>query len=401
MSGFAAEHGFAVELNKIDQAAVIARIESATVHDVMPIISRARNFQPIRPDDFLALVSPAAAGLLEPMAQVAQAITARRFGRTISLYAPLYISNHCSNACVYCGFNAGNQVARRALSVTEVIAEAKLLKGRHISQLLLVTGESPHHCSAANLAAMAQRLKPMFPSLAIEVQPMDTQEYRALRQAGIDGLAVYQETYDREIYAQMHPSGPKRDFDYRLAAPERGGEAGFRQLGIGSLLGLNDWRLEAHYLVSHAAYLMKHYWKSQVSVSFPRLRPAAGGFQPPHPVSEPDLAQMICALRLALPDAGLVLSTRESAAFRDNMLGLGITRISAGSRTSPGGYLDELGDQAEGQFAVCDERSVEDVVAAVRSRGFDPVWKDWDHGFEKSDGFIKSVEADRDRPSAS
>ena len=221
---------------------------------------------------------------------------------------------------------------------------------------------------------------------------MDTLDYLALRRAGVDGLAVYQETYDRAIYARMHPAGPKRDFDWRLAAPERGGDAGFRQLGVGALLGLNDWRIEAYCLARHAAHLMKHCWQSQVSVSFPRLRPAAGGFQPPHPVDERELAQMICAMRLALPDAGLVLSTREPAAFRDQMIGLGVTRISAGSKTSPGGYLDELGDQAEGQFAVCDERSVEDVVAAVRTRGFDPVWKDWDVGFENSIGAMQSDE---------
>jgi 2-iminoacetate synthase len=393
MSGFAAEHGFAVELDTIDPAAVLARIDSATADNVTRVISQARHFQPLGPEDLLVLVSPAAAALLEPMAQAAQVITARRFGHTISLYAPLYVSNYCANTCVYCGFNAHNQVARRVLGITEVIEEAKVLKGRHISQLLVVTGESPRHCGAGDLATMARQLKPMFPSLAIEVQPMDTQEYRALQQAGVDGLAVYQETYERGIYAQVHPAGPKRDFDYRLSALERGGEAGFRQLVIGSLLGLNDWRLEAYYVARHAAYLMKHYWKSQVSVSFPRLRPAAGGFQPPHPVSEQDLARMIFALRLALPDAGLVLSTREPAAFRDNMMGLGVTRISAGSKTSPGGYLDELGDQAEGQFAVCDERSVEDVVAAVRGRGFDPVWKDWDAGFEQSAG----VDGDRSK----
>lgn len=386
-SVFPARRGFAAELDAIDRSKVLHRIETATARDAQRIIASAGGSPALNPDDLLPLVSPAAAALIEPMAQKAQSITERRFGRTISLYAPLYISNYCGNACAYCGFSAANQVARRALSHADILREAELLRSRHISQLLLVTGESPGHCGAGDLARSAAALKPSFPSLAIEVYPMDTQDYAAMQQAGVDGLAVYQETYDRAIYAQVHPAGPKRDFDYRLAAPERGGEAGFRQIGIGSLLGLNDWRIEAYCLARHAAYLMKHYWTSQVSVSFPRLRPAAGGYQPPHQVSERDLARMIFAIRLILPDAGLVLSTRESAGFRDSMTGLGVTKMSAGSRTSPGGYLDEHGAGAEGQFDVCDGRSVEEVAAAIRSKGYDPVWKDWDQGFEaRADG---------------
>ncbi|HTY08483.1 MAG TPA: radical SAM protein, partial [Candidatus Edwardsbacteria bacterium] len=276
--------GFALDLGKIVPSAVQERIAAARAGDAERVIAAAQALQPLDPDDILTLLSPAAEPLLEPLARAAQAVTARRFGRTVSLYAPLYVSNYCGNACVYCGFNAGNDVARRTLSFDEVMAEAQLLKGRHISQLLLVTGESPRHCGVADLERMARALKPLFPSLAIEVYPMATEDYLTLRRAGVDGLAVYQETYDRAVYAQVHPAGPKRDFDWRLAAPERGGLAGFRQIGIGALLGLADWRLETYCLARHAAYLMKHYWKSQVSVSFPRLRPAAGGFQPPHPV---------------------------------------------------------------------------------------------------------------------
>jgi len=335
------------------------------------------------PQDISLLVSPAAAELLEPMAKLAKAITARRFGKTIQMYAPLYISNHCSNSCVYCGFNIHNQINRRTLSREEILSEARLLKNQHISQLLLVSGECPAEAGVGLLEATARDLKGMFPSLSIEVYPMDTPDYARLYKAGIDGLAIYQETYDQNLYSLVHPAGPKRDYQNRLGAPERGAAAGFRQIGLGSLLGLNDWRVESFYLAHHAAYLMKQHWKSQVSISFPRLRPAAGGFMPEFPVSDQDLVQMICAFRLMLPDAGLVLSTREPAGLRDNLIGLGITRMSAGSKTSPGGYLDEQGQAAEGQFNVCDQRTVEDVARSIKNKGYDTVWKDWDQGFEK------------------
>jgi 2-iminoacetate synthase len=328
------------------------------------------------------------------MARLAKAVTLRRFGRTIQMYAPLYISNYCSNSCVYCGFNVHNKVNRRTSCPGEILSEARLIKNRHISQLLLVSGECPAEVSLELLEATARDLKGMFPSLSIEVYPMDTPDYERLYKTGIDGLAIYQETYDQNIYSTVHPAGPKRDYQYRLGAPERGAAAGFRQIGLGSLLGLNDWRVESHYLMHHAAYLMKHHWKSQVSVSFPRLRPAAGGYSPEFPVSDRELVQMICAFRLMLPDAGLVLSTREPAELRDNLIGLGITKMSAGSKTAPGGYLDnfdkrgnnldEQGQPAEGQFNVCDDRTVEEVAESIRNKGYDTVWKDWDQGFENN-----------------
>jgi len=339
--------------------------------------------------DITILASPAAGELLEPIAQAAKNITLRRFGKTIQMYAPLYISNYCSNSCVYCGFNVHNKVVRRTSGREEVLSEARLLKNKHISQLLLVSGECPGEVSVELLEELALDLKRLFPSLSIEIYPLDTEGYSQLCRAGIDGLAIYQETYDQEIYSTVHPAGPKRDYKYRLGAPERGAAAGFRQIGIGSLLGLNDWRVESYYLMHHAAHLMKHHWKSQVSISFPRLRPAAGGYSPEFPVSDRELVQMICAFRLILPDVGLVLSTREPAELRDQLIGLGITKMSAGSKTAPGGYLDKLdsnldeqGQIAEGQFNVSDDRPVEAVARAIQSRGYDTVWKDWDKGFE-------------------
>jgi 2-iminoacetate synthase len=372
---------FVSELHAIDASALRALIYGAKEDSVRRVLKGANGQSILSLEEMAALVSPSAAGMLEEMAQRARAITARRFGKTIQFYAPLYISNFCRNSCVYCGFNAGNRVGRRTLKPDEIMSEARLLHDRRIHQLLLVTGECPEQVSPAMLAEVVSRLQGLFPLIAVEVYPLEEDDYRRLVGAGADGLTIYQETYDRQIYLQVHPAGPKRNFDYRLEAPERGGRAGFRQIGIGSLLGLNDWRLEACWLYLHARFLMKHYWKSQAAISFPRLRPAAGGYQPPHPVSDRELVQMICALRLSLPDVGLVLSTRESPEFRDHMIGIGITKMSAGSRTSPGGYLDEQGPEAEEQFSVHDGRSVAQVAEAVRNRGYDPVWKDWDKGF--------------------
>lgn len=375
-------NGFALELGGLDRKTLSRRIEAVGPTDVRRILRERASGSGVSLESVPALVSEAAGKFLEDMAGLARGVTAKRFGRVVQLYAPLYLSNHCRNACLYCGFNTENRVARRTLSLDEVMEEARHLHGQGIHQILLVSGDCPEQVPEAFLAECASRLKRIFPSVAIEVYPLEEAGYRSLCQAGVDGLAIYQETYSREVYRRMHPAGPKSDFDFRLAAPERGGAAGFRQLGIGALLGLDDWRLEACLLAHHAAYLMKHFWRSQVSISFPRLRPAAGGFQPPHPVSDRQLAQMICALRLALPDAGLVISTRESPQFRDNMAGIGVTRMSAGSRTSPGGYLDEQGPAAEEQFSVHDGRSVAEVAAAIRNRGYETVWKDWDRGFE-------------------
>ncbi|MDQ7797890.1 MAG: 2-iminoacetate synthase ThiH [Candidatus Edwardsbacteria bacterium] len=377
-------------IRSLDGSRIKTDPQNATTGQVKALMGSISSGDIPTPGDIAILTSPAAAEVLAPMAQLAQAITARRFGKTIQMYAPLYISNHCSNSCVYCGFNVHNKINRRTSGREEILSEARLLRNKHISQLLLVSGECPSQVGVEMLEGIAGDLKGMFPSLSIEIYPLDTPDYQRLYGAGIDGLAIYQETYDQNIYSTVHPAGPKRDYQYRLGAPERGAAAGFRQIGIGSLLGLNDWRVESYYLAHHAAYLMKHHWKSQVSISFPRLRPAAGGYRPEFPVSDRELVQMICAFRLIFPDAGLVLSTREPAELRDHLIGLGITRMSAGSKTSPGGYLDKLDNNldqqeaaADGQFNVFDDRPVEAVAASIRQKGYDTVWKDWDKGFER------------------
>lgn len=350
-------------------------IQSRTARDVEAALGRTKPGM----QDLAALLSPQAEPFLEEMAQRAHSITRHRFGRVIQMYAPLYLSNECTNACVYCGFSRKNEVQRKTLTGEAALEEARLLFEAGFRHILLVSGESPKHVNADTLEALVSRFEGRFPSVSIEVQPMATVDYERLVRAGVDGLVSYQETYDRRVYWECHPSGPKRDFSYRLATAERGGAAGFRRVGIGALLGLAEWRAEGWYLGLHAAYLQKEFWQSQVTVSFPRLCPCAGTFSPPHPADDRALVQLICALRILHPDCGLVLSTRERADLREHLLPLGITQMSAGSRTEPGGYA-HAGD-AEGQFQVHDARPPGEVAGSIARLGYEPVWKDWDVHF--------------------
>ena len=362
----------AADLLATDLAPLRRRAAGATAADVDAALGARRPTLA----DFAALLSPEAGTRLDDLAARAAAVTRRRFGRTIHLFAPLYLSNECVSVCTYCGFSAGNEVARRTLSVDEVAAEARELSSRGLRHLLLVAGEHARIVSKDHLVACVEALAPDVPSLSVEVQVWDEATYRRLVQAGCDGLVVYQETYDRGLYADVHRKGKKRNYDWRLAAPDRGAAAGMRRLGIGALLGLHpDWRTEALALAVHARALVRRWWRCEVSVSLPRLRPAAGEGVPAHPVDDRAFVQLLCALRLLLPDLGLVLSTREPPALRDALLGVGVTHLSAGSSTEPGGYTSRGG--AEPQFEVADNRPPAEVAAVVRAAGFDPVWKDW------------------------
>lgn len=362
----------AADVLATDLASLRAVSEQATVADV----ERALGCQRRGLHEFAVLLSPAAAPRIEDMAQLAHEATVRRFGRTVHLFAPLYLSNECVSTCTYCGFSAGNDVARRTLSPAEVLAEASELVDRGFRHLLLVAGEHARIVSKDYVVDCVAALAPVVPSLSLEVQVWDTATYRRLVEAGCDGLVVYQETYDRGTYGAVHLRGKKRNYDWRLAAPDRGAAAGMRRLGIGALLGLHpDWRAEALALAAHARALTRRWWRSEVTLSLPRLRPAAGGFEPSDPLGDRDFVQLLCALRLLLPDAGLVISTRETAQFRDSLLPLGVTHLSAGSQTDPGGYADASG--AESQFDVADTRSPAEVAAMLRDAGYDPVWKDW------------------------
>ncbi|MBK8001202.1 MAG: 2-iminoacetate synthase ThiH [Verrucomicrobia bacterium] len=393
---------FVAEFNALPMADLLERSRSATAADAQ------RSIASVAPSlaDFAQLISPAAGSLLETIGSRSQALTRQRFGKTIRLFAPLYLSNECINNCSYCGFSRDNPILRVTLSVDEVKREALALKQEGFRNLLLVAGEHPKFVSNGYLADCTRALHGELPSLSLEVGPMETAEYRPIVEAGAEGLVVYQETYDREVYARMHTAGPKRNFDWRLETPERAYEAGFRRLGIGALYGLSDWRMEAISVAAHAAYLLKHCWKAQVTISLPRLRPCAGEFQPLTRMSDRELVQLVCAFRLFLPDVGLVLSTREPAKLRDGLIPLGITMISAGSHTEPGGYTGAGKDKihrtekgrivelasgasewaatadratnATGQFEIADERSAQEMSELLKRLGYEPVWKDWD-----------------------
>ena len=332
-----------------------------------------------KPEDLFPMFSPAADYHLELMAQLSYKITRNRFGNIIQLYAPLYISNECTNSCVYCGFNIKNKIRRITLSPESAEEESHLLFRMGFRHILLVSGEHKGAVPIELLLNIGKRIHGKFASVSIEVYPMETGEYKKIIGSGVDGLTLYQETYDRETYNKVHLAGSKKDFSRRLRAPEDGGKAGFRKIGIGSLLGLSDWRTEGFFTALHSNYLMKKYWRSFIQISFPRLRKASGGYLPPMPVDDKSMTHLICAMRILLPDAGLLLSTREAPNFRDNIMPLGITMMSAGSRTEPGGY--SMPKYADEQFEIEDKRTPETIVEIIREKGFDPVWKDWDRGF--------------------
>lgn len=314
---------------------------------------------------------------LEKLAARAHDLTLKNFGRTILLYAPIYLNNECDNQCAYCGFSKMKNGV--TLSVAEVQTEAEILYGKGFRHVLLVAGEKRGKVTQSYLKEVITSLHDRFDSIGLEIFPLEEAEYRELFLAGADGLTVYQEVYDRAIYKKMHGTGPKSDYDYRLATPERAGRAGFYRINIGALLGLNDWYSEAAALGRHAAQLKQKFWQAQISVSFPRLQPSASKFKPPHSVSDRQLVQMICALRIYQPTLGLVLSTRESAELRDNLISLGITQMSAGSSTQPGGYSRKF--ETEEQFEIADTRSVERVAAIIAEKGYEPVFKDWDRAY--------------------
>lgn len=327
-------------------------------------------------NDFAALLSPPAAGRVEELALRAQQITKARFGSTVRLFAPLYLSNECVSTCTYCGFSASNLIARRTLDVEEVVEEAEELARRGFRHVLLVAGEHARIVSKGYLEQVVRAVAPLFAQVSVEVQVWDTETYRRLLDSGCDGVVVYQESYDQATYSQVHLKGKKRNYAWRLAAPDRAAEAGMRRLGIGTLLGLHpDWRSEALLLASHAAALTRRWWRCEVQVALPRLRPAAGGYEPADPIDDRSLTQLLCALRIFLPDVGITMSTREPPELRDGLAVLGVTSMSAGSHTEPGGYARE--SDAEPQFEISDTRSPAEVAAALRALGVEPVWKDW------------------------
>jgi 2-iminoacetate synthase len=358
-----------------DLAALRRRADQAGPSDVDRALGRAGSGH-CDLGDLAALLSDAATPRLEELAQAAHRITVARFGRVVRLFAPLYLSNECVSTCTYCGFSAGNDIARRTLTVDEVAAEAAELRRRGFRHILLVSGEHARIVNRDYLVECVAAVAASFPQVSLETQVWDTDTYRRLADAGCDGAVVYQEAYDPGTYEAVHLKGKKRNYAWRLAAPDRAAEAGMRRLGIGALLGLHpDWRSEALAVAGHARALIHRWWRCEVSVALPRLRPAAGGYQPVDPVDDRAFVQLLCALRIVLPDVGISMSTREAATFRDALVPLGVTIMSAGSHTEPGGYAAD--SDAEPQFEISDTRSPAEMAAALRHLGYEPVWKDW------------------------
>lgn len=373
------------------------RAESATLPDPVEVLGDVGLSLTPNVAAFARSLAPVSDAQLEDMALRSRALTRRHFGRTLRLFAPLYLSNECINSCAYCGFSRENAILRVTLEAEQVRAEARHLVAQGFRNVLLVAGEHPKFVSNGYLEEILSVLSPEIPSLSIEVAPMEKADYIPLVRAGAEGLVVYQETYHRPTYTEMHTAGPKKDYDWRLACPERGHAAGFRRIGIGVLFGLWDWREEAIALAAHLDHLLRTCWKSHFTVSLPRLRPAAGGFHPCYPLSDRDFVQLLCAFRLHFPRVGFVLSTREPAELRDAVAPLGVTLMSAGSHTEPGGYTgigrDNLHLTVRGraiscdtpedalateQFSTSDQRSPQQIAARLRELGLDPVWKDWD-----------------------
>jgi len=351
---------------------VQAKIYGTSDQDVRHALNRDN----LTLNDFIALISPAATPYLEQMAVKAQQITQLRFGKTIQLYAPLYLSNECQNICTYCGFSMDNKIRRKTLSNTELLLEAMALKSVGVNHVLLVSGEANKTVEINYFLQAIELLKPHFSQISIEVQPLELTEYQLLQAAGVYAVLVYQETYHREVYKKYHPKGKKSNFDYRLDTPDRIGQAGIHKIGLGVLLGLEDWRVDSFFTAAHIAYLQKNYWQTRYSISFPRLRPAAGSVAPNFHLSDKHLLQLICAYRLWNENLEISISTRENESFRDHIIPIGVTTMSAASKTNPGGYV--VDPQALEQFEVSDERDMETIKNQIRKMGYAPVMKDWE-----------------------
>lgn len=369
---------FAEELNAWPAERVRRLMDKATLADVEQALARSER----TPQDLAALLSPAAAARLEPMAREANRLTRWHFGRTMGMYVPLYLSNVCGADCTYCGYavRSGNKEKRRTLTLAEIHKECETLARDGFQSVLLLTGEAPQAVKVDYIVQGVAAAREYFPSVAVEVYSLDSEDYQRLVDAGVEGVTIYMETYDRATYDTVHLLGQKKDYAYRLDASERAGKAGARRLSIGALLGLFDWRVDGFWAALHARYLQRVCWQSAVSLSFPRLRHVPRRFDIPALVQDRELVQLMLAQRLFLPETGFNSSTREAPEFRDRLIPLGVTMMSAGSSTRPGGY-GTYGEETLEQFEIEDTRTPGDVAEAIRRAGYEPVWKDFDHAF--------------------
>lgn len=350
---------------------VQASIQTKTSTDVEAAMAATHRTM----EDFKALISPAATPYLEQMAQLSHQLTQKRFGNTIQLFAPIYLSNVCSNICTYCGFAANHKIKRKILTADEIREEIKVIKQYGYEHILLVTGESNHTVNLDYFLEAIEIMKPYFANISFEVQPLTQDEYTQLERASAYSVLVYQETYNKEKYKGYHLKGNKADFYHRLDTPDRIGLAGMHKIGLGVLLGLDDWRTDSFFCALHLDYLQRTYWQSKYSIAFPRIRPAEGVDISKYHITDKELVQLICAYRIFNEDLEISISTRESEVFRDHLIKLGTTSMSAGSKTNPGGYSVDV-DSLE-QFEISDDRTPEQVTAAITANGYEPVWKDW------------------------
>lgn len=375
-------NGFADLIGQYDWNDTINCINSTTTDDVRRVLNKARrNTRQLDVADFMVLISSAAEPFIEEMAQLSQRFTQERFGKTISMYIPMYVSNECTNRCVYCGFNHDNPFERTTLTMEQVESECKAIKKlAPFDNILIVSGEYPARCGVDYLEKALNVCRPYFNNMSIEVMPMRTEFYERLTHAGLNGVICFQETYHKEAYKKYHPHGMKSIYEWRLNGYDRMGQAGVHKIGMGVLLGLEDWRADVTMMARHLRYLQKKYWRTRYSVNFPRMRPSESGYQPKVIISDAQLAQLTFAFRIFDHDIDISYSTRETAEFRDNMMRLGVTSMSAGSQTEPGGYCST--PDALEQFEVSDDRSPQEVAAAIRDLGYEVVWKDWDAIFD-------------------
>ncbi|MFT2109716.1 2-iminoacetate synthase ThiH [Marinomonas sp. 2405UD68-3] len=366
---------FSDVVSSLNWQTTAASIDSQTAEDVRRVLVK-KNLQI---DDFITLVSPAAQAFLPEMVAKSQQLTRQRFGFGMSLFAPLYLSNTCANECSYCGFSMSNPIKRLTLNESDVENEVRALKTKGFDHILLVTGETSK-VSLSYFKKMLPIITPSFNYLSMEIQPLEVDEYSALRGLGLNAVLVYQETYNKTTYAKHHIKGKKSDFNYRLDAPDRIGQAQVHKIGLGVLLGLDDWRTDSVFLAHHLRHLQKQYWRSRFSISFPRIRPCEGGIEVGSEITDKQLVQLVCAWRLFDADVELSLSTRESAHFRDHVLPIGFTSMSAESKTQPGGYAEDA-QSALKQFEISDERQVSDIAKLIQSHGLEVIWKDWDKAY--------------------
>ena len=330
-------------------------------------------------EDFKALISPAATPYLEQMAQLSHQLTKKRFGKTMQMFAPMYLSNECNNICTYCGFSLDNKIKRKTLTAAEILQEVNVIKQHGFNHILLVTGESNHTVHVDYFLNAIEIIKPHFANISIEVQPLSQEEYEQLNRAGVYSVLVYQETYHKEKYKDYHLKGKKSNFYYRLETPDRIGQAGMHKIGLAVLLGLEDWRTDSFFCAMHLDYLQKTYWQTKYSIAFPRIRPAQGVDISNYHINDKELVQLLCAYRLLNEDVEISISTRESEVFRNHLIKLGTTTMSAGSKTNPGGY--SVKEDSLEQFEISDERTPEQVASFITASGYEAVWKDWDKIF--------------------